>query len=576
MSRLPQIARDPVSLVAILVIIVSSTMALGGALESGVTLDEPTQLSRTGSWLSEGWFVPANDLVDGEPRVSPYIYGPAASSSAHLINALAGHEPWGATSNSTTAWQTRHLVTVFFGLAAALATALATTSITGSRRAGLWSAAALTAIPIWIGMSYFNIKDVPVATGYTLVTAGLVLALGPEAGRAVRARLSGVAVLVAVGAFLSVGTRIAIWVPLLASLALYATMFFARHRYSSQKPDTALPAAVAAGCVVALVSLIAIYPKVFTHPVSALANSVSDSADYPWEGFTLTAGRLLTEYPPAWYLPAWLTAAVPTLLLLLAVAGAICGLFSLLRSSPGPGSRLRSLVERPGLPIILVLAQVLLLPLASIVTGANIYSGLRQHLYMVPALAILAGIGAHQILTASREKRSESPGGPRRWLYPLAAAVVSMALLAPMVSQIRLFPYGYTYVSPVAGIGGINDRWETDFWWASFPEAISTVPEGEPIFCSSLIPAGKSADGLTFYRECPPELTDPFEAGRGSDAAEVIGEGTWVVAARRAGNKVPEYCREVDRTTRSLRGEQVVMAYILRCDSKRVERLTID
>lgn len=575
MSRLPKISTDPVSLVAIAVITVSSAMAIGGAFDTGVTIDEPTQLSRAGSWLSEGWFVPANELADGEPVSSPYTYGPAASASAHLINTMAGNESLGETSTSTAAWQTRHLVTVLFGLAAVLAVALAVSAITGSRRAGLWSAAALMAIPIWMGMSFFNIKDVPVATGYTLVTAGLVLALVPAGGASARTRLAGIAALVALGIFLSVGTRIAMWVPVFASLVLYAVMAFARHRYEPQRSDAARPSAVAAGCGVAVVTLVAIYPNVFSHPFSALANSVSDSADFPWQGFTLTAGRLLTEYPPAWYLPAWILAAVPTLVLLLAVVGAAWGLYSLLRALPGPGQRVRSLVGRPGLPVLLVLAQALLLPLAGIVAGANMYSGLRQHLYLVPALAMLAGIGVHQILTASAARDRQASGPARRRLYPVAAVVASLALLLPMVSQIRLFPYNYTYVSPVAGIGGINDRWETDFWWASLPEAIAAVPAGETIYCGSLIPAGQPADSLTLYRRCPVEITAPFEDEQGSEPAGAVGGGSWVVAARRAGNQIPEYCEEVDRVTRPQRGEHVTMAYVLRCDPEQVERLTI-
>ncbi|MEX0789831.1 MAG: hypothetical protein WD178_03555, partial [Actinomycetota bacterium] len=65
----------------------------------------------------------------------------------------------------------------------------------------------LAAIPAWTGHSMFNIKDVPSAVGYTLVTAGLVVALSPAAhGPSRRTRRWLVGPAIAVGVFIGVGT----------------------------------------------------------------------------------------------------------------------------------------------------------------------------------------------------------------------------------------------------------------------------------------------------------------------------------------------------------------------------------
>ena len=122
------------------------------------------------------------------PEASPYVYGPAYSLIAHAANVVAGNESTGDVSNYAAAWETRHLVVALIGLLTAAAAGLAVWLLTASRRFALWGAAGLLAFPIWVGMSLFNPKDVPVAAGYTLFTVGLLLALGR--GRRVGTTLS--------------------------------------------------------------------------------------------------------------------------------------------------------------------------------------------------------------------------------------------------------------------------------------------------------------------------------------------------------------------------------------------------
>ena len=68
------------------------------------------------------------------------------------------------------AYAVRHLVVAACGLLGVLAVAAIGRRLLGSWRWGLVAAATLMAIPMWPGLSMFDIKDVPAATGYTLVT----------------------------------------------------------------------------------------------------------------------------------------------------------------------------------------------------------------------------------------------------------------------------------------------------------------------------------------------------------------------------------------------------------------------
>ncbi|MCB1127993.1 MAG: hypothetical protein KDM81_15975, partial [Verrucomicrobiae bacterium] len=447
-------------------------------------------------------------------------------------------------------------------LLAALAVGLSVRTLTRSVPAALWSAAALLCIPLWLGMGFFNIKDVPVATGYTLVTTGLVIGVAsdrrPTAGAVIL--VSG---LVGFGSFLAVGTRIAMWAPVAASIGLCVLTLVLRRRWTNEGGWLRL-SSVLVGAALSFLALALLYPEVFTHPFAAMVESLRDSSSYPWEGVTLTAGSLLGEYPPWWYLPALVLASVPTLFLVAGILGAVTAITGARRNL---GSGIRQVLVGPTPGIGFVLLQLMLLPLLSIAAGSNMYTGLRQHLYVLPAIVIMAGVGANWLLGQILWPR---------WTRFAIPVLLIVALVIPMIGQVQLFPYNYTYVSAVASLNGINGQWESDYWESSLREAIEKVPEGETPVCGSLIPKDQPADSLTLYRTCDPSVIGPYRKSQGSFPTDRDGRGTWVIAARRAGNKPPDYCRIEDEVTRELRFTRVVMAYVLKCDSRRVSELTID
>jgi len=560
---------DPVIAVAAVVLALGAVQLFAGALESGVTIDEPVHADRAASWIDDGWYVPASLLVDGQPDpnedlASPYVYGPAFEATAHVANVLAGNESLEEISRSAGAYRVRHLTAAALALLAVGAVGAAVRFLTGSRRFGLWAAAGLLAVPEWTGQAFFNPKDIPAACGYTLVTAALILALGEDPGGATgRRRRWAIGALVAAGFFFGAGTRLSLVLPFAASLAVYAALRLGQRRLGGVRRDGGADLAVAGGAGIGIAAIAVVYPDVARKPLTLLAETASGSADYPWQGVTLTAGQLLPEHPPWWYLPVWIGASLPVLLGILAVVGAALGIRALTRAR-GAGWR-GALWSRPELGLVLVLQQALLLSLGAILVGAVMYSGMRQHLYVLPAVAILAGVGA-QRLWAWAGTRSPQ----RRWRGG-ATALLCAALLVPMAEQALLFPYNYTYVNPLAGIGGVNDRWETDFWFASAPEALSRVPTGADLRCSArLVPRGSTAGpALT---TCTGDQFGPFAGMRGTAVPAKWRNdrsAVWVIARKRAGNHPPDYCEQADDVTRWLRGETVTMAFVLRCDPLR-------
>lgn len=544
------------ALVALVVIAVLGAQLLLAPARSGVTIDEPTQLDRTQTWLAEGWYVPNALLVDGEPSGdplgSPFVYGPAFAAIAHAANVAAGNEPRGSVEAGPEDWAVRHLVVAVIGLLTAGLVGMAVWAMTGSRLIALWSAAALLAIPIWTGMSFFNVKDVPAAAGYTAFTTGLVLAWRGVEGRK-GATLVGA--LVASGVVLAVGTRIALWAALLASLCTFGLLVWARRRALGGRGGGAGVSAIGIGLAIGCAILVALYPAAVTRPLDLLGESVSVSSDYPYQGFTLTAGHLLPQKPPVWYLPAWLFASTPVLLF----GTAICGLAATIAAMASSGSgRLARALERPQAAGVLVVQQLVLLTTASVIGGATMYTGVRQFLFTVPAICTLAGLGAAWLWT----KVDGSASLLRRGVV---VALLAGALAVPTAEQSLLFPYNYTYVNPIAGLGGINGNWETDYWASSLREALSRIPASEEPMCGGVLSPGSRQAAAEFG----PCTFAPLIAPYLDERAGVRTPGDprpWVIGNRRAGNAPAPTCEQVDDVTRWVRGEDVVMSYVLRCE----------
>lgn len=566
---------DALVVIAALAVCIAAVQGFAGAGSGILTSDEPVHLERTQGLLAQGWYLPPSLLENGQPAATPggtpstpYVYGPAFSLIAHAANIAVGNESRGTVASSQSAWLVRHLVSLLIGLGTAAAAGLAVWALSESHRFALWAAAALLAFPIWLGMSFFNPKDVPAAGGYTLFTIGLVLALTrpPDTGVGMR-RGFAVAALTAAGFYLGAGVRIAFWAPLLASATTFAVLAWARVRLGGFCRDRVGPAAVAIGLVLGVAAFALTYPQAASKPLELLSRSLSDSSGYPWPGLTLTAGRLLPESPPPWYLPVWVFASSPLLLLGLAVTGVAVAVGAIARSARPGGSRIRGLLRHRELAIVLVLQQALLLPVLAIIARSSMYSGLRQHLYVVPALAIFAGVGAHALW-----QRVGDASAGRRWPRRATALLLGAALVVPMAEQIFLFPYNYAYVNPVAGIRGINGEWESDFYLASAREALLRLPAGAPAYCSDGIAAAAAPDTEPVIYTCSQypvyrTLVDEFRTAS-ADPTQPDSDSIPVIIPKRGGNVVPNACSRQDDVTRWVRGEEVVMAYVVRCDSE--------
>jgi hypothetical protein len=115
---------------------------------------------------------------------------------------------------------------------------------------------------------------------------------------------------------------------------------------------------------------------------------------------------------------------------------------------------------------ILLVALTAIFPVAcQVMLHGPAFTGLRHFLFVLPALAVLAGVGLDAALKWL---------GARSRTAAIAALAAMIACLGwDAVTLVRLHPYESLFYNPlVGGIAGASRRYDLDYWFNSMPEAV--------------------------------------------------------------------------------------------------------
>lgn len=400
----------------------------------GITWDEPVQ-ARYGeavlAYLRAGLEGPT-----GPEEVDLRRYGPAFELAAAL--AYAGRPE--------ARYEIRHLLlglTAVLGLVGVVRIA----SLFDGPWVAVYASLILALLPRFSGHAFHNSKDIPFAVAFTWAVYALAhfvaeprrwrraLAFGLAAGGTLAVRPGGLPLLLG----------------LFACAAGLAALAGGARR--------ALALRGAAALSLAWLTMVAFWPWAhedpLRHPLQAMASAFSFPARFP----VLFEGEVrLSDALPGHYLAKYVLVTTPPAVLALALAGLVWAVSRQVRAPLGAHARLLALLE-------LWLFAPLLLPF---VLRPNVYDGMRHAIFVLPALALLAGLGAAALVEWAR------PGWPRR----AAAALLLVACALPVPSLVRLHPYQMTYFNAfVGGVAGASGRYETDYWLSSYKEAIEWVNE---------------------------------------------------------------------------------------------------
>jgi hypothetical protein len=366
-----------------------------------------------------------------------YLYGGLFDVIAVALSHVIPMDPY----------QLRHILCAMLGIGGIAASA-ATARLIAGPRAGLITGVALTLCGAWYGAMFNHTKDIPFAaamTGATLFLVRLarrlpsphatdVAVFGLLAGAALGVRSLGLLL------FVYLGLAMLIYLPL-------DERGGARMRFAASSALKTFPAAVSAYLI-----MIAVWPWAALSPLNPIRGLFAFS-EFHYAIRTVFAGRVYQMADvPRIYVPGYLLIRVP----LITLAGAALAMTSLVWQT----------LEQQRRRDLALVSLTIIVPLASeVLFHGPAFTGMRHFLFLLPPLAVLAGVGFSELVDTLEMNGRRLAAG--------AIALVGACFLWEGATLVRLHPYeNLFYNALVGGLPGAFRRYDLDYWFNSMPEAI--------------------------------------------------------------------------------------------------------
>lgn len=404
----------------------------------GQTMDEPLRDSYGQSVL--GWYKSLGKDMSFITAYPAYEYEPQHGAIFDVITVLFERL-------FKHYWYTHAVIIGLSGVAGVVGIALC-----GYELCGPWGAL-LAAVGLWLyprysGAIFNNPKDIPFCAAMTWVLwSGLLLVKYWNTKKYFR-------YVVLVGALIGLAASIrvtaVIWYGILGLLLVaWWNLYGLKIRYEGNTGAMTRKSfyAIVGIFMVSLLAMIVLWPYIALNPLSHLIESIQVMSKYPWNGTVLFAGKVYAAGDiPRWYAPWWLVIGSPPVVVTCFTLGCFKITASFVRN--------RSIDAK----IILVVLAFFVPLSAIIVMHSVLYGSLRQFLFLVPPMILIA---VYVIIWAFRIfAKYQVKGLPR-----LLVAGLLLSYASVMIDVVRLYPYEYVYFSPVVGgLSGSADSFETDYW----------------------------------------------------------------------------------------------------------------
>ena len=327
--------------------------------------------------------------------------------------------------------------------------------------------------------SFFNSKDAPFLSMFLIAlyllerafrkdTLGAFLLLGIAVGLLTNLRIMGIGLLAAV-------------------LAMRGLDFL----YSGNWPERKRILLTAGAFLLAAgLTLYAVTPYAWLHPVDYLSANLNLTVDHPHIKLQLFQGQLIpSDRLPPHYAATWFGITTPPLLLLLGGLGAAV---VAARGIGRPGALFRNTRRRFW---GLLLACFLLPPLAVALLGSNQYEGWRHFYFLYAPFGLLAAWGGGWLL-AAWQRQGRGPAAA----YGLTGLGLGLILL--QIAQLYPLQYGYfNFLADRAAPERLRTQYDPDYLRLAYLEGLAYLRERHPgetltvrtrVWYSELRPAGSN------------------------------------------------------------------------------------
>ncbi len=420
---------------AALVLTLVLVLGLVSAGDYGATTDEPLRMLSSWRW----WHALSTGEFSGIPEGVRANYG--------VLFDLLGQAVWTLHRNvfgGTDEFAARHLLCFFAGWLGLLGTYRLAARL-APQPVPLVALVLLVLAPRWYGSSVATPKAIPCAAAWVGGVGALVRAsASPGAGSTIR-----VAVLAALCA--AVRPFGALLFPLaLVTLALTApgagaarVRWFARHAFGL--------------CGLGLGLVFLLWPELWLHSPWHLVSAIGALARNIDGSRSLFFGAVYPhDAAPAAYAAVWLAITLPGLHLVGLALGAIGGPLALMRARAP---------LRTGWPWALVGLWIAAPTIAPAIVRVGLYDTVRQLLFVVPALCLVAAVGLVGLARRLAARRA----------LALAAGLVALVSAGEVVwRMIRLHPYEQLYFGPVVGgLAGAQGRFDVAHYSETYREGLA-------------------------------------------------------------------------------------------------------
>ncbi|MBN8963200.1 MAG: glycosyltransferase family 39 protein [Rhizobiales bacterium] len=436
------LSRDPYDLASLVLLAVLVGLVIATFRDYAITNDEWIQ-HRYGELIVAYYKSGFTDRAVFELD-NLYLYGGLFDSAAILLGRIVPMD----------IYDLRHLLCGLIGVGG-LAAAMATARMIAGARAGWLTGLALAVCGSWYGTMFHHSKDIPLAAAmagalYFLMRAARdlpnpkprhIVGFGLMTGAALGIKVLG---LLLVG---YVGVMILLSIPASMPLTSREARRFVWASFIRFVPALAI----------AYVIMIVTWPWSALSPLNPIRGLFS-FAEFHYNIRTVLDGtvyRMATI--PRLYVPIYILIKLP----LLVLAGAMLAMAfaaSAVIARVGLDRRARNEVAMVSFAAIFPV-------LCEVVAHGPAFCGLRHFLFVLPPIAILAGIGLDRIVARL--------SAMRRQLGIAALAIVVVGFGWNAVTLVRLHPYEYLVFNPlVGGLEGASRRYAMDYWFTIMPEAV--------------------------------------------------------------------------------------------------------
>jgi hypothetical protein len=381
----------------------------------------------------------------------------------------------------------------------------------GGPVAGAAAVVFLAITPVYYGHMFINAKDIPFAVAMIFLLYTFVRAFD-EYPRPKPMTI----VLFGVALGLLIGTRVIGGIAILFAGTGLLVYLIAEARTLGMRASVSRAATLVGRLALALPLAYVVMAIVWPWAVQSPLNPFKAIAYYsnfwekPWREL-YDGMQILIPQMPRTYLPKLCLLKIPEIVGGLAIASIAGSIVMIVRGLGTPAKRAA---------LALLVAAALLPILITVMTRPVLYNGVRHFLFVMPPIAVLAGVAVAYILEKIRAySRPAALAG---------AAALSLAAGVTVVDMVRIHPYQYALFNQAAGgVRGAADRYMLDYWALGFKEASETLLE--KIKEQKLV---KPANRKWKVAVCGPaavvalELGEDFEAtndAKGADFAVSLG-----------------------------------------------------